>query len=104
VRPDLSLKELVSLINQLQVLVKRVAFVPELFGLPASNITARGMMEEQAVILRVQNNLARKSNRVFKRIFDIVATVCGGHFDFTNSRYHCYIDLLRFSRIYRIWT
>ena len=36
------------------------------------------MMEEQAVVLRVQNNLARKSNRVFKRIFDIVATVCGG--------------------------
>ena len=29
------------------------------------------MMEEQAVILRVQNNLARKSNRIFKRIFDM---------------------------------
>ena len=76
--PGLESKKLVSLINRLQVLVKRVAFVPELFGLPASNITARGMMEEQAVVLRVQNNLARKSNRVFKRIFDIVATVCGG--------------------------
>jgi exopolysaccharide biosynthesis polyprenyl glycosylphosphotransferase len=57
-----------------------VAFVPELFGLPASNITARGMMEEQAVILRVQNNLARKSNRIIKRIFDIVVTICGGFF------------------------
>lgn len=55
-----------------------MAFVPELFGLPTSNITAHGMMEEQAVILRVQNNLARKSNRITKRIFDIVATVCGG--------------------------
>ena len=52
--------------------------MPELFGLPTSNITARGMMEEQAVVLRVQNNLARKSNRIMKRIFDIVATVCGG--------------------------
>ena len=76
--PGLESKKLVSLINQLQLLVKRVAFVPELFGLPTSNISARGMMEEQAVILRVQNNLARKSNRIFKRIFDIVATVCGG--------------------------
>ena len=76
--PGLESKKLVSLINRLQVLVKRVAFVPELFGLPTSNITARGMMEEQAVILRVQNNLARKSNRIFKRIIDIVATVCGG--------------------------
>jgi len=76
--PGLESKRLVSLINQLQLLVKRVAFVPELFGLPTSNITARGMMEEQAVVLRVQNNLARKSNRIMKRIFDIVATVCGG--------------------------
>ena len=76
--PGLEPKKLVSLINHLQLLVKRVAFVPELFGLPTSNITARGMMEEQAVVLRVQNNLARKSNRIIKRIFDIVATVCGG--------------------------
>ena len=76
--PGLESKKLVSLVNQLQLLVKRVAFVPELFGLPTSNITARGMMEEQAVVLRVQNNLARKSNRIMKRIFDIVATVCGG--------------------------
>ena len=76
--PGLEPNKLVSLINQLQLLVKRVAFVPELFGLPTSNITARGMMEEQAVVLRVQNNLARKSNRIAKRIFDILATVCGG--------------------------
>lgn len=78
--PGLEPKKLVSLINQLQLLVKRVAFVPELFGLPTSNITARGMMEEQAVVLRVQNNLARKSNRIIKRIFDIVVTICGGVF------------------------
>ena len=78
--PGLESKKLVSLINRLQLLVKRVSFVPELFGLPTSNITARGMMEEQAVVLRVQNNLARKSNRIMKRIFDIVATVCGGIF------------------------
>ena len=63
--PGLESKKLVALINRLQLLVKRVAFVPELFGLPTSNITARGMMEEQAVILRVQNNLARKSNLLY---------------------------------------
>ena len=78
--PGLEPKKLVSLINQLQLLVKRVSFVPELFGLPTSNITARGMMEEQAVVLRVQNNLARKSNRIAKRMFDIVVTICGGIF------------------------
>ena len=36
------------------------------------------MMEEQALIIRVQNNLAKKVNRIIKRVFDIVVTVCGG--------------------------
>lgn len=76
--PGLASKRLVNLINRLQLLVRKVFFVPELFGLPTSNISVRGLMEEQAVILRVQNNLARKSNRLFKRLFDIVATVLGG--------------------------
>lgn len=76
--PGLASKKLVALINRLQLLVRKVAFVPELFGIPASNISARGLMEEQALIIRVHNNLARKSNRLFKRIFDITATCLGG--------------------------
>ena len=74
--PGLESKQLVKLINHLQLLVRKVSFVPDIFGIPASNISARGLMEEQVV--RVQNNLAKKSNRIMKRIFDIVATVCGG--------------------------
>ena len=76
--PGLEPKCLVSLINKLQVLVKRVSFVPELFGVPAGNVSVQGMMEEQALIIRVQNNLAKKVNRIIKRVFDIVVTVCGG--------------------------
>ena len=76
--PGLDSKQLVKLINQLQLLVRKVSFVPDIFGIPASNISARGLMEEQAIVVRVQNNLAKKSNRIIKRIFDIVATVCGG--------------------------
>ena len=76
--PGLESKQLVKLINHLQLLVRKVSFVPDIFGIPASNISARGLMEEQAIVVRVQNNLAKKSNRIMKRIFDIVATVCGG--------------------------
>lgn len=76
--PGLESKRLVALINRLQLLVRKVSFVPELFGIPASNISVHGLVEEETVILHVKNNLARKSNRVLKRIFDIVATVCGG--------------------------
>lgn len=35
-------------------------------------------MREEAVVIHVRNNLARKSNRIAKRIFDIFATLCGG--------------------------
>ncbi len=76
--PGLDSKQLVKLINQLQLLVRKVSFVPDIFGIPASNISARGLMEEQAIVIRIQNNLAKQSNRIMKRIFDIVATVCGG--------------------------
>lgn len=76
--PGLESKRLVALVNHLQLLVRKVSFVPELFGLPAGNISAHGLMEEEALVLHVKNNLARRSNRALKRIFDVVATVCGG--------------------------
>ena len=76
--PGLESRKLVTLINKLQILVEKVTFVPELFGIPAANIQARGLMNEQSLILEVKNNLAQRRNRLFKRIFDITATVIGG--------------------------
>ena len=76
--PGLESRKLVTLINKLQILVEKVIFVPELFGIPAANIQARGLMNEQTLILEVKNNLAQRRNRLFKRIFDIIATVIGG--------------------------
>ena len=76
--PGLESRKLVTLINKLQILVEKVTFVPELFGIPAANIQARGLMNEQTLILEVKNNLAQRRNRLFKRIFDITATVVGG--------------------------
>ena len=76
--PGLESRKLVTLINKLQILVEKVTFVPELFGIPAANIQARGLMNEQSLILEVKKNLAQRRNRLFKRIFDITATVIGG--------------------------
>lgn len=66
------------MVSRMQLLVKQVSFVPELFGIPTSNISVRGLMEEEAVIIQVQNNLAKRVNRMAKRVFDIVVTVLGG--------------------------
>lgn len=76
--PGLESKQLVSMVSRMQLLVKQVSFVPELFGIPTSNISVRGLMEEEAVIIQVQNNLAKRVNRMAKRVFDIVVTVLGG--------------------------
>lgn len=76
--PGLESKKLVKLVTKLQILVRRVAFIPELFNLPVGNISARGLMEENTLVLRLDNNLARKTHRVTKRIFDLLLTVTGG--------------------------
>ena len=62
--PGLESHKLVTLINKLQILVEKVTFVPELFGIPAANIQARGLMNEQTLILEVKNNLAQRRNRL----------------------------------------
>lgn len=73
-------KNLVKLVTKLQILVRRVTFVPELFNLPVGNISARGLMEENTLVLRLDNNLARKTYRLTKRVFDLILTICGGLF------------------------
>lgn len=44
--PGLGSRKLVTLINKLRILVEKVTFVSELFGIPAANIQARGLMNE----------------------------------------------------------
>jgi len=100
--PGLESHKLVTLINKLQILVEKVTFVPELFGIPAANIQARGLMNEQTLILEVKNNLAQRRNRLFKRIFDSYSD--WWHFDFTCNSYRSHLNLLRLSRSYRIWS
>lgn len=73
--PGLEPKRLIALVNSLEMKVKNVSFVPELIGMPAANVHVQGLMEENMVLLRVQNNLARPYWRGVKRLFDIVVVI-----------------------------
>ncbi len=73
--PGLPPKDLINLINRLEIKVKNVSFVPELMGLPAANVEVQGLMEENMILLRVKNNLARPYYRFVKRVFDLVVTI-----------------------------
>ncbi len=75
--PGLEAKRLIALVNSLEIMVKNVSFIPELMGMPAANVHVQGLMEENMILLRVKNNLARPYYRLVKRIFDLVVTLCG---------------------------
>ena len=75
--PGLEPRRLITLVNQLELKVKNVAFIPELIGMPAANIQVQGLMEENMILLRVNNNLARPYYRFVKRVFDICVTLVG---------------------------
>ena len=75
--PGLESKRLIALVNSLEIMVKNVSFIPELMGMPAANVHVQGLMEENMILLRVKNNLARPYYRLVKRIFDLVVTLCG---------------------------
>lgn len=39
------------------------------------NVEVQGLMEENMILLRVKNNLARPYYRFVKRVFDLVVTI-----------------------------
>lgn len=76
--PGLSKEQLTKLITDIQPHVRNIAFVPDLIGTPLMGVEARTLFTEELLVLRVKNNLARRRNRIFKRAFDLVATITGG--------------------------
>lgn len=76
--PGLPQDKLSDLIYRAQSLVKHVAVVPNLVAVPMSNVTAESFFDAKIMVLHIRNNLASPWNQLLKRIFDIVATICGG--------------------------
>ncbi len=76
--PGLAQEALSELIYRAQFLVKDVGVIPNLVGVPMSNIEAESFFDEKIMVLHIKNNLARRSNQIIKRIFDVVATIVGG--------------------------
>lgn len=76
--PGLSQSALSDLIYRAQFLVKDVGVIPNLVGVPMSNVEVESFFDEKIMVLHIKNNLARKSNQIVKRLFDITATVIGG--------------------------
>ena len=76
--PGLPQADLSSLIYRAQSLVKQVDDIPNLVAVPMSNVTAESFFDAKIMVLHIRNNLASPWNQMLKRLFDIVATICGG--------------------------
>ena len=64
-------KKLLELFYRVQPYVRNVYIVPDLLGLPISNITIEPLVDEKIMLLKIKNNLLSLPNRIVKRIFDI---------------------------------
>ena len=76
--PGMDSERLESLVAKIQPLVRDILFVPDLMMLPLGHVGVEPFYTEKVFMLSIRNNLARRRNRLAKRIFDLVATICCG--------------------------
>ena len=70
--PGMEKEKLQALLEHIQPYVRDIIFVPDLIGVPLYNVEAQTLFNEQIMMLSLRNNLARRRNQAFKRLFDIV--------------------------------
>ncbi|HYH03643.1 MAG TPA: undecaprenyl-phosphate galactose phosphotransferase WbaP [Bacillota bacterium] len=69
--PELGRERLLELVYRIQPLVRKLNIVPDLLGLPLSNLETATFFNQKAMMLRVGNNLVSWKNRFVKRLFDL---------------------------------
>ena len=70
--PGMEKNKLQTLLEHVQPYVRDIVFVPDLIGVPLYNVEAQTLFNEQVMMLSLRNNLARRRNQLFKRVFDVV--------------------------------
>jgi Undecaprenyl-phosphate galactose phosphotransferase WbaP len=62
---------LISLVNRIQPLVKNLSVIPDLLGMPVSNIEVNTMFNQKVILLTMKNKSASFYNYLLKRFLDI---------------------------------
>ena len=76
--PGMERDKLQQLITTVQPHVRNLSYVPDLIGTPMMGVEAQVLFTEEILMLHLRNNLAMRRNKIYKRIFDLVCTICGG--------------------------
>ena len=78
IAPGLSRQHIQDIIYNLQPLVKKISFVPDMGTLPLSTMDIESMIDGHVILFRMRNNLKNKWNRAIKFMFDMFLTFIGG--------------------------
>ena len=76
--PGMDSERLERLVAKIQPIVRDILFVPDLMMLPLGHVGVEPFYTEKVFMLSIRNNLARRRNRLAKRVFDLIATIGGG--------------------------
>lgn len=75
--PGMHRDQLQDLISKIQPYVRDISFAPDLIGTPMLGAEAEVLFSEEVLMLHMRNNLARRRNRIIKRVFDLICTTVG---------------------------
>ena len=75
--PGLAQQQIQEIVYDLQPLVHRIAFIPDLGNMPLSTMDIESMVDGHVVVLQMRNNLKNRWNRLLKFVFDWVVTLLG---------------------------
>lgn len=70
--PNLEKDKLLDLVEDVQPLVRNLMFIPNTVGVPVYNIEIKKIYQSNMILLGIKNNLAKKTNRRIKRMFDLI--------------------------------
>lgn len=73
--PNLEKNKLLDLVDDIQPLVRNLMFVPNTIGIPVINLEVKKIYQSNMILLGVKNNLAKKTNRRIKRLFDLLVGI-----------------------------
>lgn len=75
--PGLPQDQLSDLIFRAQSITESIGVVPNLVGVPMTNVSVESFFDQKVMVLRIKNNLALRSNQMIKRVLDIVLSIIG---------------------------
>lgn len=75
--PGLQREDLLDLVYRVQPYVRNLTIVPDLLGVPLSNMSVETLFNEKMILLKMRNNMMKTRNRILKKTFDFMASFLG---------------------------